>query len=218
MGLICPAGDLDFYSFQGSAGDRIGIRVTASSLGSSLDSFLSLYDSDGSSLLAENDDMVLYEQSDSFISYELNRSGTYFIRVRSWSHPGSGDYNQFYTLSLNMDNQDPLANIVFPQDGQILPKGIIHVTVNATDTQTGVSHVEFLWHTPDWQSTDWQALGMDLDGSDGWSIEFDSSALDVKTSIAIYAVVFDKAGNSIGIGIYNLRLPVIYFPVITRMQ
>ena len=91
MGLICAAGDVDYYSFQGTTGDRIGIRVTANSIGSTLDSFLSLYDSDGSSLLAENDDIDLYDRADSFVSYTLKRSGRYFARVRSWDHPSSGE-------------------------------------------------------------------------------------------------------------------------------
>lgn len=215
---ICPAGDLDYYSFQGASGDRVGIRVTAASTGSSLDSYLSLYDSDGTSLLAENDDMVLYEQTDSIISYEIKRTGTYYLRVRSWDHPSSGGSDYSYSLSLSMDNQDPIASFIFPQDGQMLPKGKFQISLNASDQQTGISHVEFWWHTADWQSSDWLFLAQDMDGADGWSVEFDTSALDTKTSIAIYARVFDKAGNSTSFGSYNLRQPVIYLPVITKMQ
>jgi murein DD-endopeptidase MepM/ murein hydrolase activator NlpD len=216
MGLICAAGDVDYYSFQGTAGDRIGIRVTADSNGSTLDSILSLYDSDGTSLLAENDDIVLYEQPDSFVSYELKRSGTYYARVRSWGHPGSGGYSDYYSLSLNMDRQDPTASLIFPQDGQMLPRGKFQLGVNAADTQTGVSHVEFWWHSPDWQSSDWKFIAQDSDGADGWSTEFDTSKMDIKTNIAIYVRVFDKAGNSTGVGSYNLTLPVIFLPTMIK--
>ncbi len=215
---ICPAGDLDFYSFQGVEGDRVGIRVTASSLGSSLDSYLSLFDSDGSSLLAENDDMVLYEQPDSFISYELKRSGDYYLQVRAWDHPSAGGNDYNYTLSLNADNQDPIANFLFPQEGQDLPDDIFSITIDADDAQTGVSHVDFWWHTADWQSSDWNFIGQDSDGSDGWSIAFDPTAMNINTSIAIYAMVFDKAGNSIGLGRYNLNSTMIYLPAILRLN
>lgn len=214
LAQICPSGDYDYYRFQGTAGDRVGIRVNASTIGSSLDSYLSLFDSDGTSLLRENDDMVLYEQSDSFISYELKRSGTYFVQVRSWDHPSSGGSNYSYVLSLNMDNQDPGANLIFPQDGQVLPKSKFSITLSADDFQTGVSHVEFWWHTPDWQSSDWIFIGQDSDAADGWSIQFDASTLNNNTSIAIYTRIFDKAGNSIGLGSYNLHLPIIYLPAI----
>ena len=83
--------------------------------------------------------------------------------------------------------------------------GKFQLAVNAADAQTGVSHIEFWWHSPDWQSSDWKFIGQDLDGTDGWSVEFDTSNLDIKTSIAIYARVFDKAGNSTGVGSYNLN-------------
>lgn len=218
MGLICPAGDFDYFRFQGSAGDRIGIQLEAASLGSSLDSFISLYDSDGASLLAENDDIVPFELSDSMITYDLKRSGDYYVRVRAWDHPGSGDYTDYYKLHLFMDKQDPYATIITPQDGQMLPQGTIQFLVSASDTQSGVSHVIFFEHSPDWQSEDWRLLGQDWDGSDGWSIDFDSSTIESKTSIALYAMIFDMAGNSVGLGSYNLHLPFIYLPVIMSIN
>ncbi|MBN1666737.1 MAG: peptidoglycan DD-metalloendopeptidase family protein, partial [Anaerolineales bacterium] len=44
---ICPQGDYDFYTFDGQAGERIGVNVDAKSIGSSLDSILYLLDADG---------------------------------------------------------------------------------------------------------------------------------------------------------------------------
>ena len=216
FGLICAGGDVDYYKFQGVAGDRVGIRVDASTMGSTLDSYLTLYDNDGLSLLAENDDQVLYEQTDSFISYLLLRTGTYYIKIKSWDHPTSGSPSAFYTLHLYQDNQDPTASIIFPQDGQNIIKGPFQLSVNAADTQTGISYVDFLWHSPDWQSANWQVIGQDWDGSDGWSMPFDTSQIDIANGIAIYARVYDQAGNWIGLGAYNLRLPGVFLPMIVK--
>ncbi len=215
-GQICPAGDVDYYSFQGTAGDQIGIRVTASSIGSSLDSYLSLYDSDGTSLLAENDDMVLYQETDSFVTYRLKRTGIYYIRVRSWDHPSSGGNNYPYNLSLNMISQNFMASFVYPQDGQVLPKGKFQAMINVNAPQSSISHVDFWWHSPDWQSSDWVFLSRDVNGSDGWTAEVDPAKIDVRAGISIYAKVFDKAGNSTGVGIYNLLPYGHYLPIISK--
>ena len=40
-----PAGDVDYYTFSGGAGDTIVADIDASTIGSSLDSYLTLYGS-----------------------------------------------------------------------------------------------------------------------------------------------------------------------------
>ena len=63
-GAICPNGDYDFYKFYGEKGDRIVVDIDAMSEGSLLDSYLFLVDSDGQSVLAENDDEVYAQKRD----------------------------------------------------------------------------------------------------------------------------------------------------------
>jgi hypothetical protein len=94
---ICPAGDVDYYAFSGNAGDSIVADIDAQVLGSLLDSYLYLYDTDGVTELTHNDD---YDGYDSHIEYVLPADGTYYLKVQEYSHPNKGSPDHFYTLSL----------------------------------------------------------------------------------------------------------------------
>jgi len=94
---ICPAGDVDYYAFTGNAGDIIVADIDARAIGSALDSYLYLYDTDGVTELTHNDD---YDGLDSRIIYTLPADGTYYLMVREFSHPNEGGPDYFYTISL----------------------------------------------------------------------------------------------------------------------
>lgn len=95
---IDPIGDSDFYCFTGGAGQVIAADVDASVDGSSLDSMLTLYDTDGIMVLAENND---FNGIDSYLEYPLPSDGVYFLRLRSFAHPCCGGRGFFYTLWLS---------------------------------------------------------------------------------------------------------------------
>ncbi len=215
---ICPGGDVDYYQFNGASGDQVGIRIKAQSLGSPLDTLISLFDSDASSPLAINDDIVQYERTDSYISYHLARSGTYYIKVQAWDHPNAGSENARYAISLFIDNQDPDASFITPQDGKVLPNGQVMLNVAGRDTQSGISLVRFYWHSGDWLSSGWNYAGEDWEESDGWNYLFDTRVISSREGAAVYAVVFDWAGNWVGTGAWNLGQPMLYLPLIIRSQ
>jgi hypothetical protein len=105
---ICPAGDVDYYSLAGDAGDVILVDIDAGSLSpaSTLNSDLFLYDTDGLTELAHNDD---YDGVDSYISYELPADGTYYLMVREYNHPNEGGAAYFYHMSLDLGTIGPLT-------------------------------------------------------------------------------------------------------------
>jgi hypothetical protein len=214
-GTICPGGDLDFYKFHAIAGDKIGAHVAAQRIGSSLDTYLYLLDGDGHSILDENDDIQTGQQTDSWITYQFTRTGTYYLMLRAWDHPTSGGPNQTYTLHLVKDHQDPAARYIFPHDGGSIPDEPFYLNVEASDIGSGVSHVQFLWHSSDWYTSDWTSLGEDWDSQDGWSYIFDPGGL-VLNDIAFYARVYDWAGNWIGTGAWYIGHTKIYFPMIIK--
>ena len=94
---ICPAGDPDYYSFSGAAGDTIVANIDAQTIGSALDSVLYLYDTNGFTELAINDD---FDGFDSRIVYTLPAAGTYYLMVREYSHPSEGGSDYTYQISL----------------------------------------------------------------------------------------------------------------------
>ena len=213
-GEICPGGDIDFYKFQGGAGDQIGAVVDAQVLGSNLDPYLFLIDEDGKSVLAENDDQIPSHRTDSFLSYRLQRDGIYYLKIKSWEHPTNGGEDQFYTLRLYEETEKPSAEFVYPVDGTPITPGTITLKVAADDTISGISHVQFFWHSPDWQNSEWIVLGEDWDGRDGWNYVFPGEEIPD----GFFARAYDWAGNTTGTGVWNYKAPIIYLPVIYAGQ
>ncbi|AEV17057.1 Serine protease, subtilase [Thermus sp. CCB_US3_UF1] len=101
--------DLDYFAFTGTAGDQIRARVYArSSLGGTLDSYLYLLDANGN-VLAQNDDIVSGQVTDSEITFTLSTTGTYYLVVTSFtiaSNPNAADDSPFnkYRLELRKTN------------------------------------------------------------------------------------------------------------------
>src|SRR5690606_16683458 len=140
---ICPAGDVDVYRFSGQAGQRLAIRLDAQRSGSPLDAVLGLYDAQVNRL-AENDDLVLYQMNDPALGYTLPVSGTYYLRVRAWGHPGVGDASQTYTLQVLVDGAPPTLNLITPAASWV-PNGALTVQAQASDGESGVALVNFYW-------------------------------------------------------------------------
>lgn len=189
---ICPGWDLDFYSFNGSAGDRVVVDIDAKSTGSDLDSYLFLLDEDGSSELAKNDDEAYPEKQDPLLGYMLPRDGQFYLKLKAWDHPmGVGEYS----LSLITDHQRPSITLNHPSENSYLPHSVITFTAEATDAESGIQYVQFLYHESNWETEDWIILATDHDGSDGWNTSFDTSTLPDGDSISVYALTYDWAGN-----------------------
>jgi hypothetical protein len=123
--------------------------------------------------------------------------------VRAWDHPSAGGPDYGYTLRLFEEKGDPTAQI-FPASGSKLFGETIPLQVTAADEASGVNHVEFLWHSGDWETGPWITLGEDWDGQDGWSVPFDLSKIQPQGGLAVYARVYDWAGNWVGAGAWDL--------------
>jgi hypothetical protein len=105
-GVIAPAEDKDYYSFEGTAGTWMGISTTANPDDDDMlvDTVITLYDS-ARTQIAENDDRQPRGDTDSEIIFRVPATGTYYIEVQDFSdwegvdaaesHPGEN-----YSLSL----------------------------------------------------------------------------------------------------------------------
>ncbi|MGE5221352.1 MAG: Ig-like domain-containing protein, partial [Omnitrophica WOR_2 bacterium] len=217
---ICPGGDMDYYKFTGNAGDRVVVDIDAQSIGSSLDSIAYLLNSDGKTVLAYSDDEQPGLRLDPHLSYVLPSSGIYYLKVRAWNNPSVGGSAYFYHMRLFTDAQKPVASISSPASGSYLKKNPLTIQVNAQDSLSGVSRVDFYWHSDSWLNSDWVFIGSDTDGNDGWSMQFDPGSGYDERAAAFYAHIYDWAGNWIGAGTWNISLDstppdVAVFPVVT---
>ena len=205
-GIICPAGDYDYFAFSGLEGSTYLAGIYAWDSGSSLDSILTVLDSDGLTALASNDDMQP-GMRDSRIGFTLPHDGTYYLKLHDYTHPSSGGSGYYYQIFLYPDMASPTGTITFPISGSyIVDTGVIPIITDVSDFETGIRNVSFLWHSGDWSSPDWEVLGDDLDGSDGWSLSWDVGSLPDQSGAAVYAIAYDWAGNGTGIPAWDLTI------------
>jgi len=204
---ICPGGDYDFYIFDGTAGDQVVVDIDAEANGSLLDSYILLLDSDGTSVLAENDDEILAEVHDSHLGYHLSHDGTYYIKVKAWNHPSVGDSDCFYDIHLLTDDNSPTAEIISPGHDTWLDPDLQIVTTDVSDNESGIRNVTFYWHDADWEGSDWIVLEDDWDPRDGWTYAFDTSGIpEQPQDCVVFIYAYDWAGNYAGYGSYDLGL------------
>ncbi len=86
-GLIQPKTDVDYFSFPAVEGKKYVMQTSLKTL---RDSVLTLFDTDGTSRILENDDNAGLLASR--IEWSCGKSGTYFIRVESYRQKYEGSY------------------------------------------------------------------------------------------------------------------------------
>ena len=162
---IDPAGDVDFYRFNGAAGDAITVDIDAVALGSNLDSTLQLQSSSGA-VLADNDDSTNH---DSLLTYVLPSNGAYYIRVREYNHGNEGGSSYYYTIKLDKEGASTAADV--------------YVTTNAIGT------------TADGQSFNKRdILRWDADSGD-WSLYLAGNAIGLPSKADIVAFDIPNPAN-----------------------
>jgi hypothetical protein len=82
-GIINPAGDVDYFKFVGQEGEKVSIWIDT--IDHQFDAILTLYDSDGETILAVGDDDEERMSLDPAIyHFTLPHSGTFYIKVESY--------------------------------------------------------------------------------------------------------------------------------------
>ncbi|MCX7887813.1 MAG: PPC domain-containing protein, partial [Verrucomicrobiae bacterium] len=132
-GRINRPGDTAVFQFEARAGEAIVAEVMARRLDSPLDSVLALTDANGR-LLAHNDDYedkgfgMLTHHADSYLSYTLPASGTYFVRLADAQQRGGPAYS--YRLRLSPPQPDFALRVV-PATINVRANATVPVTVYA---------------------------------------------------------------------------------------
>ncbi|MCH8205182.1 MAG: pre-peptidase C-terminal domain-containing protein, partial [Candidatus Hydrogenedentes bacterium] len=87
-GVVQEDGDVDWYSFEGSKGQAIRIRVWARALGSPLDSVMTLVGPNGAEVASDDDGAGM----DSTVRVTLPEDGTYLLSVRDHLRRGGATF------------------------------------------------------------------------------------------------------------------------------
>ena len=86
---LCGVGDEDWLHFWATQGVRYVVETDE--LGPTADTVLTLYDADGATVLAENDDIAYPENLASRIEWTAPSDGWVYVRVRHWNESIAGD-------------------------------------------------------------------------------------------------------------------------------
>jgi hypothetical protein len=92
-GVICPSGDLDWWSLAVTAGTSLDLDVDAAQFGSQLDPVLCLVAGDGQTVLACNDDS---DGLDSRLAFDVQAGGTLYPVILDFGGRGGDGYT--YTI------------------------------------------------------------------------------------------------------------------------
>jgi hypothetical protein len=104
LGAIDPAGDVDYFCIDAGPGQTIIIDINAYVNGSPLDAVVTLFDRDGVTQIAENDDSGSY---DPYLEFAPSNAGRYYLRVKSFDHPCCGGPSYVYVLIVTLVGGSP---------------------------------------------------------------------------------------------------------------
>jgi WD40 repeat protein len=113
IGAVGKTGDMDFYRFEATAGQEIGVQVLTAAVGSKLEPVLTLTDATGT---------VLAESTDGVLGYTVAAAGTYAVGVRDQEYRGGPDMP--YRLHIG---DVPVVTTLFPLGLQRDTEAEIHL-------------------------------------------------------------------------------------------
>jgi hypothetical protein len=200
---LCPSGDLDYYTFEAHTGDTLNIWVEARSLGASTDGVLYLLDSDGSSVLAWNDDPAsgVYDPK---LTFQFTHDGRYYLRFRDFRHPGYGGWAYYYYLNIYLSSAPPQVTITNPNSSW-LPAQPVQLSAAVNNPGGSTSKVEFYRHSSNWTDPTWTLLGSDNNGSNGWTLNYTPSS-PTDDGSTLYVRAIDRSGQIGGDVRWNLSV------------
>lgn len=110
-GMLYPNGDIDFYSFNANAGDRIFAAVmTSGSAGSSTDSQITLLASDGTTTIEFDDDNGSFAAlSASIAGATIPTTGVYYLKVNDFTAGTTSERG--YNLWLSVQSGPPTPEV-----------------------------------------------------------------------------------------------------------
>jgi len=125
LGVVDRAGDVDYFRFEATAGDQIGVQAVTAEVGSKLDAALVLTDAAGT-VLAEGTTVL---------GYTVRRAGTYAIGIQDREFRGAPSFT--YRLHIG---DVPVVTGVFPLAVQRGRTASVHVSgVNLAPGAVGIT-------------------------------------------------------------------------------
>ncbi|WP_440225219.1 proprotein convertase P-domain-containing protein [Dokdonella sp. MW10] len=158
---LFPNGDVDYYSFTGNAGDRVyAATMTSASAGSSTDSQLRLYDTDGTTVIEFDEDNGTFAAlSSSIAGAVLPTTGTYYLRVNDFTAGTTSE--RPYELHVRVQSGTPTPEV----EGNDTPATANPLPANGwvSGARNPAAATEQDWYSLNLNAGDTVYLSLDLD-------------------------------------------------------
>ncbi len=160
-GNLFPNGDIDFYSFTATAGDRVyAATMTSFSAGSSTDSQLTLLRSDGTTVIEFDDDNGSFAGlSSSIAGATIPTTGTYYLKVNDFTAGTTTE--RPYELHLRVQSGAPTPEV----EGNDTPATANVLPANGwvSGTRNPAAATEQDWYSLTLNAGDTVYLSLDVD-------------------------------------------------------
>ncbi len=127
--------------------------------------------------------------------------GPFKLALRVWDYEGNPS-SILSVRELVKDTEcggsgiDPVVSLTNVGGKVVLPKtGTISATVARGSTGSNITSVAFWFHNSNWNQDNWESLGVDTNGADGWQVPFEAGSLAEANTYSIAAVATDALGN-----------------------
>jgi hypothetical protein len=188
VGTIAAPGQIDNYEFDGRAGEEIVFQVTASRLGSKLESLLVLRNDSGQ-VLAESGHHQ--NSADAVLTYRLLQAGKYTLSVTDREKGGSAGH--FYRIDAG----------TLPYITQVFPLGVRAgepATVSVSGVNLGDAHEVMV--NPPQSSEGWTTMPLKVKSDAGWSLN------TIKLAVGNDPEIIEKEPNNSPAQAQMVTLPV----------
>lgn len=193
---LFPNGDVDYYSFQGNAGDRV-YASTLTSLApanSSSDSQLTLLSADGTTVIEFDDDNGSFAPlSSSIAGATLPSTGTYYLKVNDFT---AGTTNErFYRLYLQLRSGTPQAEV----EANDTPATATPLSILPTGMTTGIrgGWVSGVRNPAVATEQDWYSLQLNAGDTVYLSLDLDPERDGTSWNGRLGFALFGDSGNQI---------------------
>ena len=150
---LSAVGDQDWFSFN--ADTVLIYTIRTENLGPGADTYLYLYDTDGTTLLAANDDYsgTLASQ----ITWQAPADGTYYVQAKHWNpNVGGCGTNYDFSVSLLADTAPPTGSILINGGDSTSNKITVHLHFTGDDGPLGYGVTEMRLSNDGLNWEDWQ--------------------------------------------------------------
>jgi len=123
-------------------------------------------------------------------------------------------------IPVTIDRTAPSLSFISPTANSLDEDKLVNVSVNSSDSGSGLANVKFFAGYVDNTSNYWHDIGTDSNAADGWGVNWNATSIPNGTKVDFYAVSTDKAGNTTNQGVSGITLGVkknnIFLPLINK--